>query len=139
MKKVFKVTIILIILMISFGQVNNVYAAYDQGGAGGGSSSSSTKDVLDIDPNEYNPNKQSIVTGEEPLKKRANIIVTVIRNVGIVVAVIALMIIGFKEMTASIEQKSEIKQAMPGYLIGIVMVVAVSFLPTIIYQFMKNF
>ena len=68
----------------------------------------------------------------------AGTIVAIIRNVGIVVAVIALMVIGFREMTGSVEQKSVIKQALPGYLIGVVMVVAITLIPTIIYNVVRN-
>lgn len=76
--------------------------------------------------------------GDEQIVEKANIITTVIRNVGIIVSVIALMFIAIKEMTASVEEKSVIKQAMPGYILGIVMVATVSFIPTIIYNFVKQ-
>ena len=77
--------------------------------------------------------------GEKEFISKANIITTVIRNIGIVVSVIALMIIGIREMTASAEEKSIIKQAMPGYILGAIMVGAISFLPSLIYNIVKNF
>lgn len=119
MKKVLKITIILIIIITTIFQINCVYAIDTTTG--------------NIDSNFYKPGTIDPGTGNA-IKDKANIIVTIIRNVGIIVSVIALMLIGFKEMTASIEEKSVIKQALPGYLIGIVLVEAVTLLPTIIYN-----
>ena len=76
--------------------------------------------------------------GEEKIISKANILTTALRNVGIVIAVIALMLIGIKEMTAGIEEKTELKKALPGYLLGILLVVTVSVLPSIIYSFAKD-
>ena len=47
---------------------------------------------------------------------------------------IILMILGIKQMTASIEEKSIIKQAMPGYILGAIMVMAITWLPSLIYS-----
>ena len=44
------------------------------------------------------------------------------------------MVIGIREMTASVEEKSIIKQSMPGYIIGAVLVMAMTTLPSIIYN-----
>ena len=49
------------------------------------------------------------------------------------------MLIGIKEMTAGVEEKTELKKALPGYLLGILLVVTVSVLPSIIYNFAKDF
>ena len=58
----------------------------------------------------------------------------IIQIIGIIVSVLALMIIGIREMTASLEEKSRIKDAMPGYLVGIFLVAAMTSIPNIIYQ-----
>ena len=72
------------------------------------------------------------------LVNKASVIVAVIRNVGIVVSVIALMIIGIKAMTGSIEQKADYKKSLPGYILGVIMVIAITVLPSIIYEVVKN-
>ncbi len=123
MKKVLKITIILIMIFTMFAQVSMVYAASTKW------SDKSTDWWKPTDPN----------IGEKNLVNKANVITTVIRNIGIVVSVIALMIIGIREMTASAEEKSIIKQSMPGYILGAVMVGAISFLPSLIYNIVKNF
>lgn len=76
--------------------------------------------------------------GSEEIQRKANIITTAIRNIGIVIAILVLMIIGIKEMFASSEEKSKFKELIPGYLLGVFMVVAVSLLPTLIFNIMKQ-
>ena len=145
MKKVLKITIILMMIFTIFAQVSNVYANYGKGtdgsGGGGQTSSSSTGGQStkwsEKSTDWWKPTDPDI--GESNYIDKANIITTVIRNIGIVVSVIALMIIGIREMTASAEEKSIIKQSMPGYILGAVMVGAISFLPSLIYNIVKNF
>lgn len=96
----------------------------------------SSNSNFDFDADGYNPTQRPITTTE--IKKKAGTVVAIIRNIGMVISVIALMIIGFKQMTASIEEKSILKQAMPGYIIGVILVAGITFLPTIIYQFAKG-
>jgi hypothetical protein len=142
MKKVLKITIILIMIFTMYAQVSVTFAAQVEGtesagGAGtsewtGGKSNWSDKSI-----DWWKPTDPDI--GESNYINKANIITTVIRNIGIVVSVIALMIIGIREMTASAEEKSIIKQSMPGYILGAVMVGAISFLPSLIYNIVKNF
>lgn len=116
MKKVLKIFIILVLILII--NINNVYA------------------LQIIDTNEFEPD--SSMTDDDYLIDRANIIVTVIRNVGIVIAVITLMIIGVKSMFASSEERSEYKQALPGYIIGAFLIAAMSALPSLIYYIVSK-
>ena len=142
MKRIVKVTIILMVIFTTFAQINCVYAGKQT-------------ELEELQQQEKQQKEQGYNTkwsekstdwwkpinedvGEEELKSRADIVVTVIRNVGIVVSVVALMIIGIREMTAGAEEKSIIKQSMPGYILGIIMVVAVTALPSIIYGLTKN-
>ena len=144
MKKVLKITIILTMFFTILANLTSVYAVPVNGTnvySGGGQisiqnsgiqlakwSNQSTDWWKPTDPN----------VGEDEFFSKADIIVSVIRNVGIVISVIALMIIGIKEMTASVEEKSIINKAMPGYILGAIMVGAISFLPTIIFNIMKK-
>ena len=65
-------------------------------------------------------------------------VVSVIRGIGIVVSVVSLMIIGIREVTASAEEKSIIKEAMPGYILGAIMVFVITLIPTLIYNFSQG-
>lgn len=111
MKKVVKIGIILIILFSIITQLNICNAA-----------------AL-INTNTYQPSE---LGDEKGLVEKANVIASAIRNVGIVVAVIALMVIGIKTMVGSAEEKAEYKKSIPGYLIGVVLVVGMSLIPSII-------
>lgn len=149
MKKVVKIIIILIVFLACSTSISRVYAAPTKGtdGSGGGgqtsnattSSQSTSTNWSRKSPGWWNPSYRNIDVGQDKIASKANVITTALRNVGIVVAVIALMLIGIKEMTAGIEEKSELKKALPGYLLGILLVVTVSVLPSIIYGFAKNF
>ena len=86
-----------------------------------------------IDPNDFAP---------EPIEnafEQANVVVdmgstmiSVIRVIGIIVTVIALMIIGIKYMTGSVEEKADYKKSMIPYLIGVFIFLALSQLIAII-------
>lgn len=90
-----------------------------------------TTDILG-DLSQYDPSTSR--QEETELQDRARIIITVIRRIGIIVSVISLMLIGIKTITGSAEEKSEYKERIPGYLLGVVLVVAITLLPTIIYE-----
>lgn len=113
MKKVLKIGIILSMILIMFMQLNMVYAD-------------------SINPNEYDPS--SHIENETLFVDKVKVVLGIIRAVGIVVSVIALMIIGIKNMTGSIEEKSQYKQALPAYIIGAIMVMAMTALPSVIYD-----
>ena len=133
MRKVIKIFITFIILITMSMQYNTIYAINYKDGGGNGKSTKWTSQS----PIWYKPTSEDV--GQEEIKDKANIITKAIRNIGIVVAVIALMVIGFRNMVASIDEKSIIKESLPGYLIGVVMVVALTMIPAIIYEIVKQF
>ena len=125
MKKFVKIIIILMIFLVCSMSISKVYATQSTKWSNNGI--------------EWWEPEKNIDVGQDEFEKKANIVTTAIRNVGIVVAILALMIIGFREMTASVEEKSNLKNALPGYLLGILLVITVSVLPSIIYNVAKNF
>lgn len=132
MKIVKKIITIVLLLFIVLAFINTVYANNDKDGAGGGTATrwaDQSSEWWKPQPGEIEENK---------IIDKANVITTVIRNIGIVCAVIALMVIGIKEMTSSVEEKSIIKQALPVYILGVIMVVAITTLPSIIYNIVKG-
>ena len=96
-----------------------------------------------LDPNKWDPSKQesSVIAPDDDQQfiKKVDVILSTIRNIGIVVSVGALMIIGIRFMTGSIEEKAEFKQVMPGYIIGAILVFSVSVLPNLIFNIVQNF
>ena len=141
MKKVFKVTIVLIVLAIGVSLVNsNVYAALviDERGVERNRPRGSTgKDekVEITDPNSYKPGSPE---SSPDFDNKVGVILGVIRSVGVLVSVGALIVIGIKEMVGSVEEKSNIKKAMPGYIVGVILVLAMTTLPSIIYNLVQD-
>lgn len=68
----------------------------------------------------------------------ANIIVWIIRTVGIAISVLMLTIIGIKYIMGSVEEKAQYKQTMWPYVIGAVLIFAGSSVVTIIYNIMNQ-
>ena len=120
MKNLIKISIIIAIILIIVLKSISCYAATDILG----------------DLNQYDPRNQQ--TEEEEIKNRTGIILAVIRTVGIIISVISLMIIGIKTITGSAEEKSEYKQRLPGYVLGVILVATVTTLPAIIYNITSN-
>ena len=122
MKKIIILSIIFTVLNIFFININVTYATDNW-----------TKHQIPW----WQPSKLNKEVGQEEIINKANVITTAIRNIGMVVAVLALMVIGFRSMVASADEKSIIKESLPGYIVGVVMIVAVTVLPSIIYKILK--
>ena len=123
MRKVLKISIILVILLTMQLQISSCCYAESK--------------LMAANPEqELKPTIEA--SGEEALLNKVEPIVTVIRTVGIVLSVIALMLIGIKTMTGSIEEKSKYKEALPGYILGVILVAAITFLPTLIYNIVQS-
>lgn len=126
-KKCLIIVLITITIIAMFPTINT-YADFDDVGEGG----SGAKDVV-LNPDKYKPGsiKDSEV-GE--LLAKGNIIVGVIQVVGSIISVVALVIIGIKYMTGSLEEKAEYKKTMIPYIIGATMLFAASNLVQAIYE-----
>ena len=139
MKKILKITIVLfIIIFVGLAQINKVYARDVEGiySGSGNSSGERTYGWSHKGLSFWNPTNTN--SGQNDINRMAKIIVAAIRNIGIVVSVIALIAIGIKQVVSSAEEKSILKEAMPGYILGLILVVSITFLPTIIYKFMEK-
>ena len=79
-----------------------------------------------------NPGSQKLVT-------KANVIFTAIRNIGIILSVVILIVIGIKYMLGSVEEKANYKETLVPYLIGTALLFTGSLVPQLIYNFMQNF
>lgn len=80
--------------------------------------------AADIDPSKIDGKSDKVdVTNVERI---GNSIATIIRNVGIVAAVIILMILGVKYMIGSAEEKAEYKKTMIPYIVGAVILFGAS-------------
>ena len=74
------------------------------------------KDVL-TDINSYIPTTGT-VAGEDEIESKVSIVLTIITNIGIILAVLMSAIMGVKYMLGSLEEKAEYKKDIIPYLIG---------------------
>lgn len=77
--------------------------------------------------------------GSTKLVNKANTIMAYIRNIGIVLSVVILIIIGIKYMLGSTEEKAKYKETLLPYIIGAFLLFTGSLIPQLIYDFMQNF
>ena len=66
-------------------------------------------------------------------------IITILRNAGIVIAFIILMVLGIRYIMGSVEQKAEYKRTMLPYVIGAVALFAASGIATIVVNIASQF
>ena len=88
-----------------------------------------------INPDDWNTTKYQKESTE--LNNTVGKVLGIIRNVGIIVSVIALMIIGMRTMYGSLEDKSHYKEVLPSFLIGVFILLSCTTIPDIIYRAFK--
>lgn len=84
------------------------------------------------DPSRYDPTGGSVDNGR--VAQMGSTIVGIIRTVGSVVAIIALVILGLKYMLGSTAEKAKYKESMIPYIIGMVMLLASVNILNILYK-----
>ena len=90
-----------------------------------------------INPDDYKPSNPSY-TDAIKITNIVNPIIETLKVLGIVIAVIALAVMGIKFMTGSIEEKAEYKKVLPGYFIGVIMVVAITQLLAVVIEIIMD-
>ena len=121
-KNIFIIFAILVMLIIQL-LTTSVYAT----GKGGGTKNPDLLENLE----DFRPSQ---ITNEDAIMNKAGVILGAINLVGTIVSVITIMIIGFKYMLGSAEDKASYKKTMIPWLIGAVLVFTVSALPNILYN-----
>lgn len=129
-----KKSFILIILLLAIVLFYNVVYAKEDTGTGSGSvleDITGTGGSLD----KYKPGD---IDGTSKLEEKAEYILGIIKNVGVVLSVVSLILLGIKYMLGSIEEKAAYKESFKPYIIGTFLVFTGSLLPELIYKFMQN-
>ena len=90
-----------------------------------------------IDPDDYKPNSPT-EDEMDVVTSRANVIVGIIKVVGVVVSVISLMLIGIKYVMGSASEKAEYKTSMIPYLIGTIFFFGLTQIIGFIYDFTSS-
>ena len=76
-----------------------------------------------ISPGEYKPGD---MTNADEIKDIGNVIIGAFQFVGSFASVIVLVILGIKYMAGSVEERAEYKKTMMPYVVGAVMVFAIT-------------
>ena len=89
------------------------------------------------------PDPGQVVTGDAStdttgIQNIGNQIVTIISTIGSIVSVIVLVVLGIKYMMGSVEERAEYKKAMTPYLVGAVMLFAITNILAIIVNIVKD-
>lgn len=104
MKKAYKaLSVLMIVVMIAFA-CTNVFAVIDPTQIQAGESTNADPTILKI----------------------GNTVLTIVTNVGMILAVVLVAILGIKYMMGSTEEKAEYKKSMLPYLVGAVLVFGAS-------------
>lgn len=73
-------------------------------------------------------------TSSTILKNKANVILGVIRNFGIIISVIGFMVLGIRYMLGSVEEKADYKKTLLPFVIGFIVLLLASTIPSIVYK-----
>lgn len=91
-----------------------------------------------INPNDYKPGSSDSTSNAEELGKIGNTIIGFIQGIGSIASVAVLGILGIKYMIGSAEERAEYKKSLRPYIIGAVMVFAITNLLGILAPIAKN-
>lgn len=117
----------------SYADLHNSFEkdVFDGGGSSEGHlNDSGMQDVSKI-PGAWKPSNQADST---KFNQKVGVIASVVRNVGILVSVGTLMAIGIKFMLGSVEEKAQYKQTLIPWLVGAILIFAMTSLPSLLYN-----
>lgn len=149
MKKLKLISIIIIILMAFVFSNNASYAlagwssevhdaAQESGGATGTGMPTYKDQITDPiqNPDKYKPTQDT--SGASKLKNMANDLIGALKALGTILAVVILIIMGYKYMIGSVSERADYKKSMIPYLIGAIMLFAIPNMVGIIYDLVKG-
>ena len=113
------IIVFLIILITNIFVINNSYSVeYDDKGH------KITHGV--IDPETYEPDSLDSADNADTLKNIGNDIIGFLQIVGSILSVVVLVVLGIKYMMGSVEERAEYKKSMEPYVLGAVLVFAIT-------------
>lgn len=125
----------------SAGAGDHIYNPSESKGSGtstsGSTSTSSSSSIIDPieNPNAYKPGSN---TENTKLVEKGKIIISTIQIIGVVASVLALIVIGFRYMFGSVEDKANYKELLIPYIIGVVMLFSIITIVQVLYNFVTG-
>lgn len=92
-----------------------------------------------FNPEHYKPDSTSSVSGATKLEKIGNRIIGTVQIIGSISSVVALIIIGIKYVTGSVEEKAEYKKTLKPYLIGAILLFGITNILSIVIDVVGGF
>ena len=83
-------------------------------------------------------NTKGLGAADTKMRDIGSMIFTTITNIGVVLAVVIIAILGVKYMMGSAEERAEYKKTMMPYIIGAVLVFGASTIGRMVYNLAKN-
>lgn len=133
-KKICLLILILTLIIVIFPTISN---AIDRPPKPSGSSSTGNSSTGTFNPDDYEPDNLKASDVKE-FGEYGGRVAGIIRVVGTIVSVGALMIIGIRFMLGSAEEKAEYKDRMFPYVIGAILLFGASNLVDIIYRIVRS-
>jgi len=133
MKKTAKIVLIFFVLFLSFSSYNTISVARQSEGtdASGGVSNS----IETIDPNFYDPSDSGLSSSDKQIiSRKTGIILGWLRNISVIVSVIAIMVVGLKYILGSVDEKAKYKETLIPIIIGVIIAVSGTTLVSFIYN-----
>lgn len=131
MHKVKKIFIVMVIAFLFCNIFNSTYArrADEKGNPDEPQTSSKTS----VNPDDYEPDELSESLSSSSMIL-ANKMIGAFQAIGSIVSVLALVLLGIKFALGSVEEKADYKQWMIYYVIGAILVFAISNISAMIYN-----
>ena len=115
-KRVIRIISIIILAFMFLGMFNSIYA-------------------FEVTPEKVIDNNKPVES--EKLTEKGGKLLGIVSNVGVIVAVVAISVIGIKFMMGSVEEKAQYKEHMKPYIIGISLVFCISAILRVIASLIK--
>ena len=106
-KRVIRIISILFLAFMFLGLINSAYA-------------------IEVNPDAVIPGKGQETAESKELAEKGGKLLGIVSTVGIVLAVVAIMVIGIKFMMGSVEEKAQYKEHIKPYIIGVSLVFCIS-------------
>ena len=88
-----------------------------------------------LNPSDYDPSNGGLSASDKnAIKKKTGIILGWLRNISVIVSVIAIMVVGLKYILASVDERAKYKETLIPIVIGAIMAISGTTIVSFIYE-----